>query len=185
MQKGARTTRCEHWKFAGGDVWAHEQCLLRWHGNNRRCCPPLHLETSCRFEHADLGWKYHRTKPILPPELQKFCPAQKLPKLTKIVTILDLGPQEFCKLWVVHLLLTLFGKSQWRWYMFVRVFMASDAGIYVESIPNGITVLPKWSNWKKTSVLGCALLTFNCLRAFLFTVVVAYLGVEGISPKRK
>ena len=46
MQKGTRTTRCEHWKFAGRDVWAHQQCFLRWNGDNRHCCPPLHLETS-------------------------------------------------------------------------------------------------------------------------------------------
>jgi len=42
MQKGTRTTRCEHWKFARRDVWAHQQCFLRWNGNNRHGCPPLH-----------------------------------------------------------------------------------------------------------------------------------------------
>ena len=36
--------RCEHSKFARRDVWAHQQCLLRWNGDNRHCCPPLHLE---------------------------------------------------------------------------------------------------------------------------------------------
>jgi len=53
MQKGTRTvtTRCEHWKFAGGDVWAHRQCLLRWNDDNRHGCPPLHLETSA-WRHA-------------------------------------------------------------------------------------------------------------------------------------
>jgi len=25
--------------------WAYQQCLLRWNGNNRHSCPPLHLET--------------------------------------------------------------------------------------------------------------------------------------------
>ena len=45
MQKGTRATRCEHWKFAGGDVWAHQQCFLRWNGNNCHGCLPLHLET--------------------------------------------------------------------------------------------------------------------------------------------
>ena len=45
MQKGMRTTRCEYWKFARRDVWAHQQCFLRWNGNNRHGCPPLHLET--------------------------------------------------------------------------------------------------------------------------------------------
>jgi len=45
MQKGTRTTRCEHCKFARRDVWAHQQCLLRWNGINRHGCPPLHLET--------------------------------------------------------------------------------------------------------------------------------------------
>jgi len=39
------TTRCEHWKFARKDVWAHQQCFLRWHSNNCHGCPPLHLET--------------------------------------------------------------------------------------------------------------------------------------------
>jgi len=33
-------------KFAGRDVWAHQECLLRWKGDNRHSCPPLHLETS-------------------------------------------------------------------------------------------------------------------------------------------
>ena len=28
MQKGTRTTRCEHWKFARRDVWAHQQCFF-------------------------------------------------------------------------------------------------------------------------------------------------------------
>jgi len=47
MQKGTRTTRCEHWKVAGRDVWAHQQCsVLRWNGDNRHSCLPLHLETS-------------------------------------------------------------------------------------------------------------------------------------------
>ena len=45
MQNGTRTTRCEHWKFARRDVWAHQQCILRWNGNNCHGCPPLHLET--------------------------------------------------------------------------------------------------------------------------------------------
>ena len=30
MQKGTKSTRCEHWNFAGRDVWAHQQCLLQW-----------------------------------------------------------------------------------------------------------------------------------------------------------
>ena len=52
-QKSTRTTRCQHWKFARSDVWAHPQCFLRWNGDNRHGCPPLHLEifvcqhTSC------------------------------------------------------------------------------------------------------------------------------------------
>jgi len=46
MQKGTRTTRCKHWKFARRDIWAHQQCFLRWNGDNRHGCPPLHLETS-------------------------------------------------------------------------------------------------------------------------------------------
>ena len=46
MQKGTRTTLCEHWKFAGRDLWAHRQCFLRWNGDNCHGCPPLHLETS-------------------------------------------------------------------------------------------------------------------------------------------
>jgi len=46
MQKGTRTTRCEHSKFAGGDIWAHQQYLLLWNGDNSHGCTPLHLETS-------------------------------------------------------------------------------------------------------------------------------------------
>ena len=46
MQKGTRTTRCKHWQFAERVVWAHQQCFLRWNGDNRHGCPPLHLETS-------------------------------------------------------------------------------------------------------------------------------------------
>jgi len=37
-QRGASTE-------ARRDVWAHQQCFLRWNGNNRHGCPPLHLET--------------------------------------------------------------------------------------------------------------------------------------------
>jgi len=46
MPKGTRTTRCKHWKFAGEDVWAHQQCILRRNGNNRHGCTLLHLESS-------------------------------------------------------------------------------------------------------------------------------------------
>ena len=35
MHESTRTTRCEHWKHAGGDVWAHQQCFLRWNGDNQ------------------------------------------------------------------------------------------------------------------------------------------------------
>jgi len=30
----------------GSNVWAHQQCLLRWNGDNCHSCPPLHMETS-------------------------------------------------------------------------------------------------------------------------------------------
>ena len=45
MQKGTRTTRCEHWKFAKRDVWARHKCFLRWNGDNRHGCPPFHLNS--------------------------------------------------------------------------------------------------------------------------------------------
>jgi len=32
MHKGTTTTRFEHWKFTRRDVWAHQQCFLRWNG---------------------------------------------------------------------------------------------------------------------------------------------------------
>ena len=48
VQKGTRTTWCEHRRFAGRDVWTHQQCFLRWNGNSRHGCPPLHLETFVR-----------------------------------------------------------------------------------------------------------------------------------------
>jgi len=38
MQKGTRT-------FAGRDVWAHQQCILRWNGDNCHVFPPHHPET--------------------------------------------------------------------------------------------------------------------------------------------
>ena len=38
MQKSTRTTWCKHWKFGGRDVWTHQQCFLRWNGDNFHSC---------------------------------------------------------------------------------------------------------------------------------------------------
>ena len=43
MQKGARTSGCEHWKFVGGDVRAHQQCFLRCYGKKCHSCAPFYL----------------------------------------------------------------------------------------------------------------------------------------------
>jgi len=55
MQMGTRTTRCEHWKFARRDVWAHQQCFLRWNGNNCHAAHHFiwrHLYASMQAEQA-------------------------------------------------------------------------------------------------------------------------------------
>jgi len=52
MQKGTRTTLCEHSEFAGGDVWAHHQFLLRRNGDNHHGCTPLDLYASMQAAQA-------------------------------------------------------------------------------------------------------------------------------------
>jgi len=50
MQEGAKTLRCEHYQFAGGDVCAHKDSLarglLRRNGDNCDGYTPFHLATS-------------------------------------------------------------------------------------------------------------------------------------------
>jgi len=46
MQKETRTTLCEHWKIVGGDIWAHQQCLLQQNGNTLYGCTSCNLQTS-------------------------------------------------------------------------------------------------------------------------------------------
>ena len=69
MQTGTRITRCEHCKFARRDVWAHQQCFLRWNGDNCHCCPPLHLETfvcqhsNCTNTTIETNWSRDGPRP--------------------------------------------------------------------------------------------------------------------------
>jgi len=78
MQNGARhSAAVRALKFSWGDVWAHQQCLLRRNGDNWHGCTPFHLETSvcqaCKLQ------TYQRVSSgVLKRVVQRRCSKRKI-----------------------------------------------------------------------------------------------------------